>query len=262
MSNQRISTETKSMSSKIKVVFFDVDDTIYDHSFHIHSGITFLRDQYPFLQAYTVEFLKELSHNLLEEAHARLIKGEISLGEARRLRWQKFLEYFKQDINYDPVEFSSSYLKRYYESERLIPGTKELLTSLQADFHLGIISNNLLSEQLGKLQRLGVSSHFDYFAISEEVGAAKPDRKIFEIALEKAKVQAEEAIYMGDVWDIDIIGALNAGIRPIWLNRKGLASRNTSVAEISSFEPIENVLYHIRNESATPHITKVEPASA
>ncbi|MFI5262987.1 MAG: HAD family hydrolase [Candidatus Kapaibacterium sp.] len=250
------------MASPVKVVFFDVDDTLYDHSHHIHSGISALRDEYPFLQNYSLEYLKDISHALLEEAHLRLLKGEISLGEARRIRWKKFLEKFDQLQNYDPHVFSSLYVQAYYESERVIAGTVELLAVLKKEYSLGIISNNLLAEQLGKLKRLGISDYFDFFAISEEVGAAKPDRKIFDVALERAKVTADEAVYIADSWEIDIVGALNAGIRPIWLNRKGAASKDSSVAEISSFEPIENVLLHIRNESATPHMTRADPASA
>ena len=250
------------MPSNPKVVFFDVDDTLYDHSHHIHSGISALQEEYLFLQEYSLDYLKELSHTLLEEVHLRLLKGEISLGDARRIRWRKFLEKFNQTANYDPHEFSATYVKAYYGSERTVPGAVELLEVLKKEYTIGIISNNLLDEQLGKLRRLGISDYIDFFAISEEVGAAKPDRKIFDVALERGNVHASEAVYIGDSWNTDIIGALNAGIRPIWLNRKRLASKDPSVAEISSFEPVENVLLHIRNESPTPQITKAEPAAA
>ncbi len=250
------------MLPAVRTVIFDVDDTLYDHSHHIHSGISALRNEHQFLQAYSIEYLKQLSHELLEEAHLKLLAGELSISNARRFRWRKFLEKFNQEDIYDVDGFSTSYVKAYYDSERVVPGAIELLQALKKEFSLGIISNNLLDEQLGKLRRLGINEYFDFFAISEEVGAAKPDRKIFETALERAKVKAEEAVYIGDVWDIDIIGALNAHIRPIWLNRKGLVSPDTSVAEISSFEPVANVLRHIRNERATPQITRPDPASA
>ena len=214
------------------------------------------------MQEYSLDHLKEVSHTLLEEAHQRLLNGEISLGEARRIRWKKFLEKFGQLQNYDPHEFSKVYVKAYYDSERIIAGAIELLTALKKEYSLGIISNNLLDEQLGKLRRLGISDYFDFFAVSEEVGAAKPDRRIFEVALDRGKVNADEAVYIADSWEIDIVGSLNAGIRPVWLNRKGLVSKDISVAEISSFEPVENVLRHIRNEIATPQITRPEPANA
>ena len=250
------------MASIVKVVFFDVDDTLYDHSYHIHSGISALRNEHEFLQTYSLDYLKQLSHELLEEAHLKLLAGELSLTDARRYRWKKFLETFNQAANHDIDNFSGTYVKTYYDSERVVPGAIPLLQTLKQEYSLGIISNNLLEEQLGKLRRLGISDYFDFFAISEEVGAAKPDRKIFEAALERGKVTADNAVFIGDVWETDITGALNAGIRPIWLNRKGLPTKDSTVAEISSLEPASNVLRHIRNESATPHITRPDPTKA
>ena len=250
------------MSSKVKVVFFDLDDTLYDHSYHIESAIAALRAKHDFLHDYPLKQVTQLSYELLEEVHTRLLNGEISLEDARRIRWQKFLEEFGQEDNFDPTTFGAFYLKAYYESERVVPGTIELLKTLKKDFSIGIISNNLLIEQLEKMKRLGISDYIDFFAISEEVGAAKPDRKIFDVAIERSKFGAEEAVLIGDSWENDIVGALKAGIRPIWLNRNGRVSPDSRITEITSLEPIENVLHHILSDMPTPHITSPDPAKA
>ncbi|MDP4220479.1 MAG: HAD family hydrolase [Bacteroidota bacterium] len=250
------------MSSRIKVVFFDLDDTLYDHSFHIHSGISALREQHSFLQAHSIESLNKLSHDLLEEVHARLLLGEISLNESRRIRWYKFLKNFGQELNFDPIEFSDSYLRAYYGSERALPGAIDLLRELRKEYRIGIISNNLLEEQLAKMRRIGIIEYIDFYAISDDVGFAKPDRRIFEIALERGGVSQDEAVFIGDSWHIDITGALTAGIRPIWLNRSGMLPPEPGIAEIPSLEPVERVLNHIRSETPTPTTTNAEPPSA
>ena len=250
------------MSSKVRVVLFDLDDTLYDHSYHITSAITALRKKHAFLQNYPLEYLTQLSHKLLEEVHSRLLKGEISLQDARRIRWQRFLEEFRQEENYDPITFGAFYLNAYYESERVVPGTFELLKTLREDFSIGIISNNLLAEQIEKMKRLGISEYIDFFAISEEVGAAKPHRKIFDVAIERSKFSTAEAVLIGDSWENDVLGALNVGIRPIWLNRNGMASPDPRIAEIASLEPVEVVLHHILSEIPTPQITRPDPARA
>ncbi len=250
------------MSYKVKVVLFDLDDTLYDHSYHITSAITALRDKHAFLQDYPLEHLTQLSHKLLEEVHSKLLKGEISLQDARRIRWQKFLEEFRQEDNFDPIALGAFYLSSYYKSERVVPGSIELLKTLSHDFSIGIISNNLLAEQMEKMKRLGISEYIDFFAISEEVGAAKPDRKIFDVAIERSKFTAGESVLIGDSWENDIVGSINAGIRPIWFNRSGIASPDPKIAEISSLAPIENVLHHILSEIPTPQITRPDPARA
>lgn len=250
------------MPSELKVVFFDLDDTLYDHTYHIRSAITALRHKYSFLQTFTVDYLQQLSHRLLEEVHSRLLNGELTVEESRRIRWQKFLDQSGRQKGIDTMEVADYYLKNYYLSERVVPGSIELLETLRKEYSIGIISNNLLDEQLSKMKRLGISDYIDTFAISEEVGAAKPDRRIFDAALSRSKVSAGEAVYIGDSWENDVIGALNVGIRPIWFNRNAIASPDSRIQEITSLEPIESVIDHIRNESATPQITRPDPASA
>jgi HAD superfamily hydrolase (TIGR01549 family) len=242
-----------------KVVFFDVDDTLYDHGYHIHQAISALREEYSFLQEYSVEYLKGLSHQFLEEVHERLLHGEISVEESREIRWQKFLDTVKEK-NMDAITLANFYSKSYYNAERAVPGAIELLRSLKQGYKIGVISNNLFAEQLSKMKRIGVSEHIDIFAISEEVGAAKPEPLIFEIALKRGGVNAEEAVLIGDSWNNDVLGAMNAGIRPIWFNRTDSISLDDSIAEINSFIPIESVIDHIRSDNATPHITRPEPA--
>ncbi len=159
----------------------------------------------------------------------------------------------------DGMTVASIYSKAYYKAERVVPGTFELLKSLSKEYDIGIISNNLLDEQLQKIKCLGISEYIDTFAISEEVGVAKPHAKIFQVALDRAGANADEAVFIGDSWTNDILGALGVGIRPIWLNRNGSVSEDPSVAEIGSLQDIDLILSYIRNEIPTPQITSPDP---
>jgi HAD superfamily hydrolase (TIGR01549 family) len=248
------------LSTEIKAVFFDVDDTLYDHSYHIHQAMTAVREEFSFLQEFSIEYLKGLSHKFLEEVHERLLRGEITVEESRKIRWQKFIEVTRKP-KMDAMKLANFYSTSYYKNERAVPGAIELLQILKGSYTIGIISNNLLDEQLNKMRRIGIVEHIDTFAISEEVGVAKPDPKIFEVALERAGVTADEAILIGDSWNNDVLGALQVGIRPIWFNRNETESLDSGITEISSFTPARNVLGYIRNESPTPHNTRVVPAN-
>jgi FMN phosphatase YigB (HAD superfamily) len=68
---------------------------------------------------------------------------------------------------------------------------------------------------------LGVGDLVDFAIISGEFGVAKPDPAIFRAALDRAEVEPEDAIFVGDSVEFDMAGARAAGIPPVWLNRHG-----------------------------------------
>lgn len=84
---------------------------------------------------------------------------------------------------------------------------------------LGVLSN-FDSRLYSVLQALGLESYFQSVTISTEVGFAKPDARIFAIALQKHGCSAERAWHIGDSLEEDYQAARAAGMRGIWLNRK------------------------------------------
>ena len=77
---------------------------------------------------------------------------------------------------------------------------------------------------------------------SEEVGVSKPDPRIFQEALDRARAEPPDAVMLGDAWATDIEGALASGIRPVWLNRFGETRPIGSVVELTSLEPVDEAL--------------------
>ncbi|HEY9801942.1 MAG TPA: HAD family hydrolase [Leptolyngbyaceae cyanobacterium] len=84
---------------------------------------------------------------------------------------------------------------------------------------LGVLSNSD-SRLYSVLQGLGLSHYFSSVTISTQVGAAKPDPKIFAVALEKHNCFPEEAWHIGDSIEEDYQGAKAAGLRGVWINRQ------------------------------------------
>ena len=85
---------------------------------------------------------------------------------------------------------------------------------------LAVISNmNQTSELL--CEEMNLTGHVDFAVTSGETGFEKPDSRIFQVALLKAGVLAEEAVFIGDQLDSDIRGAQNAGMHPILMDRYG-----------------------------------------
>ncbi len=106
-------------------------------------------------------------------------------------------------------------------SYELFPEVREVLATLSNhNLPLGVVSN--WTEQLPTLlQDLEIADYFTFIVTSADLRTEKPGRAIFERALFRAGVAAGESIHTGDHFDRDVRGALNAGMRAVWLDRSG-----------------------------------------
>ncbi len=101
------------------------------------------------------------------------------------------------------------------------PETEAVLQALRArGYALHVLSNH--TDYLPVIVRnLGWSGLFTSVTFSQEIGAEKPDPRLFELGLRRAGCAPAEAIHVGDLWDADYRGARAAGLVAIWLNRAG-----------------------------------------
>lgn len=110
------------------------------------------------------------------------------------------------------------FFQDYLSSLELRPCVKKLLKEVLMEHKLGIISNFTYAPVIyAGLRNLGISQFFHAVLVSEEVGWRKPHIKIFEQALKKLGVAAEEAIYIGDSPTEDIRGAKAAGMKTVFV---------------------------------------------
>jgi len=91
----------------------------------------------------------------------------------------------------------------------------------QQNFILGLLTN-LAKDMNPVCRKLGLEPYLDFVVTSEEAGADKPNPLIFQVALRQAKVNASEAIHVGDQYKIDVVGARGVGINPILIDRYNL----------------------------------------
>jgi putative hydrolase of the HAD superfamily len=132
------------------------------------------------------------------------------------------------------------YMNAYEANWALFADVRPCLSALQG-LRLGVISNGPSREQRRKLTRLGIEPSFEQILISEECGFAKPNAGIFARACVLANVAAHEAWYVGDHFEIDCGGATAAGLRAIWLNRRGERPR-ADARVVSSLAQVPDVV--------------------
>jgi len=113
--------------------------------------------------------------------------------------------------------------RSYLPDVRLKPSAAEGLDALaRGGYRMGIISNATYGPFIGwALQRLGVGGFFEHIVVSADVGLRKPRREIFDAALAAMRVPAAAAVYVGNDYLKDVVGAKLAGLRAIWLPHHG-----------------------------------------
>ena len=200
-------------------IIFDVDDTLYDQIV-------------PFQNACRKILGRDLEN--AEEMYRAFSywgnfyypdyqTGKLPLDEYRIIRFSKAMEVCGVSVTrQEAIDFQKQYLEnqsRICLSQRL----QEILDLCKASgVWLGLMTNGPTHHQSAKIDALGLQRWIpsEHIFISEAVGCTKPDREIFAAA-EKGMAQPVQEIYMvGDSYDKDMLGAINAGWRTVWMNHR------------------------------------------
>lgn len=234
------------LSSPPKAVFFDLDDTLFDHLHSTRQGLQAICRAYPCFQQHPLDALFTDYTRLLEEVHLLVLEGRLTKGEARIERFRRFFLLYGVETEDLPttIEYATRLHRATYQANRqTVAGALPLLEYLHGKVKIAVVTNNITAGQIEKLHHLQLTHLIDELVVSDEVGFIKPDPRIFEVALQRVGCAARDVVMIGDAWKTDVLGATRAGIRAIWLNRTGIACPDPDLAvEIASFEPLEEVL--------------------
>ncbi|MCC7554035.1 MAG: TIGR02253 family HAD-type hydrolase [Methanobacteriaceae archaeon] len=224
-----------------KVVFFDIDDTLLDTSnfalmarkaainLMVENGLPLQKeDAYILLK----EIIAEKGSNY--EKHFNILTKRV-LGKEDPLLIAMGM------ITYHNVKFSLL---------RPFPQTNDILIYLKSKgYRLGVISNGITIKQWEKLVRLNLYPFFDEVTTSGEVGYEKPSPYIFEEALKRMKGNPEKCIMIGNKFEEDVMGAVNAGMNAILVNSKitkeekeKIKNENLDIKIINNIKEVSNIL--------------------
>ena len=142
-------------------------------------------------------------------------------------RWTAHFFGALTSLGFTPAELAKAGPEIRAEHERanlwtvVRPGTVEALASLSsAGLGVGCVSNSN-GTVAALLAAVGLGDVLDFVVDSGVVGVEKPDPAIFRIALERAGVSAAEAMHVGDLFPVDVVGARRAGLEPVLLDPLG-----------------------------------------
>ena len=165
--------------------------------------------------------------------------------QKKKLRGERFylsLNYFGID-NLDLAnKIGEDYVQNSPYRTKVISGTFELLDHLSNNYTLHIITNGFEEVQHIKLKESGLAKYFDQVITSEEAGAKKPAKKVFEYALIKSGATVAESVMVGDDLKTDIKGAIDFGMKSIYFNPNGKVHEYKVWKEVKNLTEIKNIL--------------------
>ena len=219
-------------------MFFDLDDTLFDHARARRAGLRLIQSEIPRASGISVDDLDRRYQGLVEAFHPQVLAGSLSRARARTLRFRALTESLGSHLSLAAAaHLGARYEAAYLAHRHAVPGARGLLDRLHGRLHLGVISNNLVAVQAGKLRDIGLAEFIDTFVISEEAGVAKPDPGIFRIALRRARAAPGGAVMVGDSWENDVAGARGAGIAALWYHPDHRPTPSGRAPRLATFRP-------------------------
>lgn len=205
-----------------RALLVDIDDTVVDWIGPATDAVVAAIATHPAVAGADPAGLARRFLEIVEETHEAFLAGELTMDEVRAQRITRLIGEHGTDLAPDEaMELAAAYRAAYLAARRPVDGAPELLAEVRArEIRVVAVTNNVLSEQEDKLEHLGLRDRFDALVVSETVGVTKPDRRIFDVALEAAGCGPGDAVMLGDNWANDVRGALDAGIAAAWLNRR------------------------------------------
>lgn len=203
----------------MKTWIFDIDNTLYSYNAANQAAFQALTDSFCGAFGLSVQQFSQLH----QEAD-RILCDRVGQGAAihnRLIRYQIMLEQIGKPISYAPG-LADLYWGTLLSHMQCAPGARDLMSFLKsAGCTVGIGTNMTADYQYAKLERLGLLGYVDFLVSSEEAGAEKPDARFFSLCVKKAGCHAGECVFVGDDLEWDALGAMRAGLRPVWLCGEG-----------------------------------------
>lgn len=206
---------------KIQHIFFDLDNTLWDHRKNAYLTIKSLFEKEEITLKYDIDF--EAFHSVYHEINERLWEqirdGEIDKEYLRKHRFYDTFNHFGIDDLELSMYFEEHFLDKILNFNHLVESADVILEYLKAkNYTLHIISNGFQEVTERKCILSGIDHYFQTITSADSVGVRKPNREIFEYSLGLANAKTEESILIGDDWIADVVGAQQFGMGVIFFD--------------------------------------------
>ena len=170
--------------------------------------------------------------------HVAWREGRVSFQEQRRRRLLDFLPLIGAPVDGDLDAMFEPYAAAY---EAAFTGYPDVAAGLEAvaraRLSLGVLTNGTVDQQNAKVRALGLEGRLGPVVTAEELGVAKPHRQAYALFCARLGVAAEEVLYVGDNYDLDVVAARATGLRALHLDRDGTGSEESRIRTLAELGP-------------------------
>lgn len=206
---------------KIQHIFFDLDNTLWDHRKNAYLTIKDLFEKHEITLNYAIDFneFHAVYHEINEMLWEKIRDGIIDKEYLRKHRFYDTFKHFNVDDEQLSMFFEEHFLDKILNYNYLVEGAEYILDYLKAkNYTLHIISNGFQEVTERKCILSGIAHYFNTITSADSVGVRKPNPVIFEYSLGLAEAKKEESILIGDDWIADIVGSQNFGMDVIFFD--------------------------------------------
>ena len=198
---------------RIRAITLDLDDTLWEIGQVIVRAEDLL---WQHLSEHCPRIPAKFSAEDLRQMRSSVVAEFPNHGHDFRFLRKKVLENLAREAGYsiDIVEPAFAVFDRARNDVELFPDVLPHLQTLAENFALVALTNGNAN-----LKTIGIEHLFHDVVTASDVGVAKPDKDIFDIAVSRSGFSAAETLHVGDHPEIDVIGARQAGLRTAWMNR-------------------------------------------
>jgi 2-haloacid dehalogenase len=226
---------------KYKTLFFDVDDTLLDFGAAEKLALQLLFEEQNIpLTSEIEEQYKRINQRLWK----RFEEGELDKDEVVNTRFSILFNEYEKEM--DGALLEKNYRRYLEQGHQLVEGAFELISELQNDYDLYVVTNGVSKTQYKRLRDSGLFPLFKDIFVSEDTGYQKPMKEFFDYVFSRIpNFRAEEALIIGDSLSADIKGGELAGLDTCWFNPT-MKQNHTTITPSYQIHHLEEIMQIVR----------------
>lgn len=222
-----------------KAVIFDLDDTLLNRDNAVDNMFNIILEK-------CYEDVKNSERNQMLQKFKEYDRRDYGNSSKKRV-FESFFNEFPPQYRLPSNDIQDFWNNNFPNCFSINQSTINMVNTIKQLAKVAIITNGTTQRQRAKIYNTNLNSYFETVIISEEVGFSKPDKQIFELALNSLNIHPEEVLFVGDDLEKDIGGCQNANIKGIWYNPL-MKKNETTIKPFAEINSIDRLLRYFTSE--------------